>query len=552
MDTAYWQRFSQRRFSRRHVIKGGAVGLATLGLGAAGCGGKENLSNESSAQTPAAQQTPQYGGRLILGLISDPGSCDPSECVTCYWVANNIHGFLYSVDVRDQSIQLQMAEQYEQVDEVTYTWKLRPGIKFHNVDPTYGREVTAADIEYSMTRRRDDPISQNDKQLLRDFTARFGAVDKYTFTLVTTRPYAPTYDEIGNPSYPIVPKEAVEKWGDLAIHSVGCGAFILRDFVKAEKVVLDRNPDFYMAGKPYTDGRDWIIVTDNNSLLEALRTKRHDYTTATLDKLKVQGLRGIQGIVVREVPTYWHRTLLIRVDEPPLNDQRVWEAIDLAVDRQDLIDKMAFGEGKFNGPIVADLQYWALPQDEVRDFYRVDLTRAKQLLSAAGYADGFEVDVPVENVVDIAKCATVVSEHLAKIGIKSNLQLKELGVYLSQHLYAGKFQLTWYYNLPYVEPDRPLGNWFSKGAAGFNFAGYSNPEMDDWVWKERSEFDPQKRRVIILDAQRAMMRQHGPQINTYVPQAYTAYWDWVHGPETSTGMGSWGWLGVDTWLSQRH
>lgn len=556
-SSPYWRRFSQQRLSRRRALKAGLVGLGGAGIALAGCGGGEEegaggTPGPEGTATPRPYGTPRYGDRLILGLSADPGGLDPHLCVTCYWVAGNIHGFMYSVDIRDQSTQLQMASSYERVDEVTYIWKLRPGIKFHNVDPTFGREVVADDIVYSMTRRRDDPASQNDKQLLRDFTASFEATDKYTFRLVTTRPYAPAYDEIGNPSYAIVPHEAVEKWGDLQHHAVGCGAFILRDFVKAEKVILDRNPDFYMEGLPYTDGRDWIIVTDPSTLLQAFKTKQHDYTTAALDKLKVQDLKKLDGVIVRESDNFWHPTLLLRVDRPPFVDKRMWEAVDLAVDRQDLIDKIAFGEGKFAGPIVADLKYWALPQEELREFYKVDLQKAKQLMEAAGYGDGVTVDVPVENVATMAKYAEVVKEHLAKIGINCNLQLKELGVYLAQHLYQGNFQMTWYINLPYVEPDRPLGNWFSKGAAGFNFAGYNNPEMDEWVWKERSEFDPEKRRQIIHDAQRAMMREHGPQINTTTSQGWVAYWDWVHGPETSAGMGSWGWLGVDTYLTERH
>ena len=76
-----------------------------------------------------------------------------------------------------------MADSYEQVDETTYVWKLKPGIKFHDIDPTWGREVTAEDVVYSMERRRDEPTSQNDKQLLRDYTASFSATDALTFKL---------------------------------------------------------------------------------------------------------------------------------------------------------------------------------------------------------------------------------------------------------------------------------------------------------------------------------------------------------------------------------
>jgi peptide/nickel transport system substrate-binding protein len=229
------------------------------------------------------------------------------------------------------------------------------------------------------------------------------------------------------------------------------------------------------------------------------------------------------------------------------------KAVDLAVDRQDLIDKAAFGEGFFSGPVSPSLDYWTLPQDEVREFYKVDLTEAKRLVEAAGYGNGMEVDVPVMNVQNLTKDAAIVKEHLAKIGITLNIQPKDIAVLLAQYLYPGNFQMLWFYNLPYVEPDRPICQWFSKGIAGVSFTGYDNPVMDDWVWKERSEFDPQKRREIVLDAQRAMMREHGPQINTYSPQSWIATWDWMHSltPERGIGLTSRTFLGVDGWMTER-
>ena len=256
----------------------------------------------------------------------------------------------------------------------------------------------------------------NDKQLLRDFTAHFEAADKYTFTLTTTRPYAPALDEIGNPSYSIIPHEAIEKWGDLSQHPVGCGAFVLDAYVKSERLKVVKNAEFYMPGRPFLDSIEWVIMTDEAALFQAFRTKRHDYCGASLDKLKVEELSGIKHVVARKSPNYWNRCLLLRVDREPFDDERLCKAVDLAVDRQDLIDKAAFGEGFFNGPVSPSLEYWSLPQDEVRDFYKVDLTEAKRLVEAAGYGDGIEVDAPVMNVQGLTKDAAIVKEHLAKIG----------------------------------------------------------------------------------------------------------------------------------------
>jgi len=145
-----------------------------------------------------------------------------------------------------------------------------------------------------------------------------------------------------------------------------------------------------------------------------------------------------------------------------------------------------------------------------------------------------------------------VKEQLAKAGVNMKLQLVELAGYLARNLYGRDFQGTWYYNLPYVEPDRPLCAYYSKGQAGFSFSGYSNPSIDAWIEKERAEFDNDKRQQIILDAQREMIKEHGPQINTYIPQGWVAYRDWVHGIEKTVDIGAWAYLGIDAWVTERQ
>jgi peptide/nickel transport system substrate-binding protein len=549
--SSYWQRFTTQRLSRRRALRAGAAGLGATALLFAGCGGDEEEKGEGGV-TPSAQETPQSGGKITFGLISDPGGLDEQELVTSYWVTSNFNGFLHFINLRTQEMMLHMADSFEQPDTTTYIWKLKPGIKFHNIEPTFGREVTADDCVYSFTRRRDDPTVQNDKQLLRDFTEGWEAVDQYTFRLRTKQPYRPAIDEIANSSYPIVPKEAVEKYGDLMSHPVGCGAYIMTEFRRSELVRMKKNPDYFMPGRPYTDEREWQIVLDSSTLLQMFKTGQHDYNGSNLDKLKVEEIqKDMDHVTVLKVPNFWRHTFLLRVDQPPFQDKRVWEAIDLIVDRQDLIDKMAFGEGVYTGPVAATLEPYSLPQDELRDFYQVDLTKAKQLLSAAGFADGLEFDAPLENVVDLSKCAEVVKEQLSKAGVNMKIQPVELAGYLARNLYGRDFQGTWYYNLQYVEPDRPLCQWYSKGQAGFSFSGYSNPAMDAWVEKERAEFDNDKRRQIVLDAQREMIKEHGPQINTYIPQGYVAFRDWVHGIEKTVDIGAWSYLGIDAWVTAR-
>jgi ABC-type transport system substrate-binding protein len=543
--------------TRRDALKAGAGTLAAAAIVATGCSTRAKVTgtwDDPSFLTPQpADDKPQHGGHLTTATTVAFGGLDPQLSVDSYVLGEKLHGYLYSVDLRTHSPDLQMAQSYEQVDETTYVWKLKPGIKFHDIDPTWGREVTSEDVVYSMTRRRDEPSSQNDKQMLRDYTAGFSAPDALTFKLVTSVPYSPTFDEIGNPSYAIVPREAVEKWGNLQQDAAGCGAYLLKGFEKGQRVDLVKNPNFYMEGLPYLDSMEINIMSDESALSQAFITGRHDaYVGSAPTRLKVEDWRQVPGIHVRTGRNFWRRTLMLRVDKPPFNDIRVRQAVDLAIDRQDLIDKMAFGDGKIGGPIVPDMKPWALPQDEVDAFYQRDVAKAKQLLAAAGYENGFDVDLKVQGVADLSKFSTIVIGHLEEAGIRCKIVIEELGNHLSQTLYPGNFQMTCYYNLPYSEPDRPLCQWFSKGQAGFSFSGYNNPQADEWIWKERSEFDPDKRTQIILDAQRFFMKEYGPQIGTISDTGYGAYWEWLHGVDPNLGRGSFLDLGVHYWLTDRN
>jgi len=538
---------SSSRLSRREALKAGAAGLGAAAIALTGCGGKEDEVVEKA--TPGEQLTPQPGGVLTRGLIQSPRGLDP-HIVTDYWVTAQFQSYLFMVNARDQSMMLQVAESFEQPDELTYLFKIKPGIKFHNVDPVNGREVTVDDVVYSFNRRRDDPAVENDKVLLNEFTDKFEAADSSTFRFVTKEPYGPALPTMGNASYAIVPKEAVEKFGDLQNHPVGCGPYILDQFVRGERISAVKNPDYFVDGRPYLDGREWMIIPDQSTILQAFRTQRHDFCGVDLDKVLLDQLVD-PGIVVTRIRNLWYWKLCFNVTKPPFGDLRVRRAIDLAIDRQDLIDKIGFGEGKFAGPVSADMEYWSLSQDELRDFYKVDLTEAKSLLSAAGYEDGLEIDGPFMNVAKPeAKSMQIIKEHLAKIGINWKIQPTELGQYFTK-LYGLDYEMTAYVDLPFTDPDLPLADWSTKGQIGVSWTGYSDPEADEWVRKTRIEVDREKRREVVLDAQRFFIRQHGPMLNPLTLAAWWAYWNWLHGLDENSGKGDWEYLGTDMWMTRR-
>jgi len=544
----YWRELGSQRLSRRRMLKAGAAaGLGAAGLSLAACGGEQGEEPETTA-TPAVELTPQPGGSGKLGISVDPGSLDPNLSVVSGFLSCRIHNPLHVINMDTQELVPLVAEALEQPDQTTFIWRLRRGVKFQNVEPTYGREVNAEDVAYSFDRLKAGP-TLNDRKLLTRYSEGYEATDNYTFRLRTNRIYSPTLDQTGNFSYCVVPREAVDKWGDLSTRAAGCGAWILDDYVRGERVRLRKNPDYYQAGRPFPDEEEWLIIPDTGSLWQTFRTGRLDYSNVNVDKFKRDEVKNDSSIVVVEAPSLYTINCYIRVDRPPFSDDRVREALDIAIDRDDYIAKLYFGEGKYNGPIPWPLEYWALPQDELRSTLAYDPERAKQLLSAAGYGDGLDLQAPVPNIGDCPQVATIIADHYKKVGVNLKIELKDLGVYLAQYLYASEFDITYFLNLPYMEPDMPLRTYYSQGQNADRNPGLSNdPEVDALIEGLWEIFDREERRKAVLDAQRVLLKKHGPLYPLCSPEGYAGYSSRMKGIQEGTGV--FGWLGISYWVEQ--
>jgi peptide/nickel transport system substrate-binding protein len=545
--SSYWGRLASRRLSRRRALKAGvAASLGAAGLSLAACGGEEEQPGKT--ETPTVDLTPQPGGRMRLGINADPGSLDPNLSAVSGFLSCRIHNPLHAINMDTQELVPLVAEALEQPDETTFIWKLRSGVRFQNVEPTYGREVNAEDVVYSFDRLKAGP-TLNDRKLLTRYAEGYEATDNYTFRLRTNRTYSPTLDQTGNFSCCVVPHEAVEKWEDLSTHAAGCGAWILDDYVPGERVRLRKNPDYYQAGRPFPDEEEWLIIPDAGSLWQTFRTGQLDYSNVNVDKFKRDEVKNDRSIAVVESPSLYTINCCIRVDRPPFRDDRVREALDIAIDRDDYIAKLYSGEARYNGPIPWPLEYWALPQDELRSILKYEPERAKELLSAAGYGDGLELQTPVPNIGDCPQIATIVADHYRKVGVNLKIELKDLAVYLSQYLYASQFDVTFFLNLPYMDPDMPLRYYYSKGPNADGNPGMSNdPEVDALIEGLWEIFDREERRKAALDVQRVLLKKHGPLYQLCSPEGYVGYSSRVQGIDEGSGLVAW--LGISYWLEQ--
>jgi len=562
------------KLSRRTFLSAGAT--VALGSGAAlvvGCGGDNGRPNPTSSAGGAVG--PRRGGEVIIGRA--PGGVlgiDPHIDPGIAEIAELIYSRLYTWrSGHEEAVFNDLAESLEipdpQVQE--FIFKLRPGVKIHSHpdNPASGEELNSEDCKQSFI-RRGTAITAPDKRLALaiagtqspDATALGAALqtpDPYTFSFQLTRTFTPALRELAKPEWSILPAKVIEKYGSsFSVRSLfGSGPFMLEEFRGTEGIELVRHPEYFLNPRPWLDRIVFLIVASHSEQISGLESGRFDAITASIDREKYLELKEDGRFTTSRAPTFGYPSLHIRM-QPPLSDIRVREAMDLALNRERFIDEIWAGEAKYNGPIAWPLEYWALPQGELRRAYPHDPDRAWALLAEAGYADGFAARMTLPRggstaVFDLSKAASVIAEDLSKVGIDVQLEEVELGSFIAEKMLPGNFEMAILPTTPYDEPDKPLAFYHSRGVTGTeNWTGYSNAEVDKLIDAQSQELDETKRRETIHEAQRLMIKDHGPQITLPSGYEYHARWAHVHypyeiGEPPSSGAGPWG---SDIWTEE--
>jgi peptide/nickel transport system substrate-binding protein len=163
-----------------------------------------------------------------------------------------------------------------------------------------------------------------------------------------------------------------------------------------------------------------------------------------------------------------------------------------------------------------------------------DLERARQLLAEAGYEGGFELTMKLPRIPGapfVADLAALIKDQVSRIGINLLLDEIELGTFIVNVALPGNFEMMFFPNLPYDEPDRPLSFYHSRGATGTgNSSNYTNPKLDVLISRQESEFNEAERIKTIFEAQRMILKEHGPQLTLPSGNFYGARWNYVHNP----------------------
>jgi peptide/nickel transport system substrate-binding protein/glutathione transport system substrate-binding protein len=518
---------------------------AAAGLAMAGCaGGPGEQPTASPTPGEEGEEKVKKGGILRQAMISG-WNLDPMLDVTAgLLMTSKVYTLMYLVLFgTDEIVLLALDRDIEQPDHLTYIFHIHDNIHFHDnpdVRKRYpslaGRQVTAEDIKYSIERYRGLSMAPGRDYHL-NYLDHIEVLDPYTLKVINKRPYSWTLSPMNLGSAqagPIIPREVIEKEGDLKTTAIGSGPFMLKSASQTGGILLERNPNYFVAGEPYLDGMDAKIINTNEGAEAAFRAGEIDGFSPP-NKLIADSLKGMAGTKFTKGADLGYAAFGVKGDIPPWNDERVRRALNLAIDRDDMILKLEGGRtgddptelGLWSGPVTWAMEWYSLSQEELRKLYVHDPEEAKKLLSAAGYPS---IDVTMKhlNLGKYPDLAQVVAGQLRKVGINARLEPQDVAVYLPKTLYQAQFEMTSFYNLTYVSPEFPLRFFTTRGIAGTgNWFGYSDKEIDDMNEDIAQTFDKEERRNKVLDIQRLIISKNPPLMSLYARYTYSVSRDYV-------------------------
>jgi peptide/nickel transport system substrate-binding protein len=475
----------------------------------------------------ATGQTPKRGGTLTVRGW-DPPLFD-HMLTTAYRVQVPI-SFTHSRLVRHKAgpgvtpgtfpIEGDLAESWTQPNETTYVFKLRRGVRWHPKPPVNGRELTSADVKYTLERFLT--VKGNPSAYMLRAIDRVDTPDPYTVRIALKEVNAWFMEMLANPmTAAVVAREAVEKFGDLkrAEAVIGTGPWMLESYRPNAGLTFVRHPQYFQPGLPLIDRVEMVVDEDNASRMSAFLAGKYDLGwdlpgaigrtdwVQMRDTLKQRrpGLRTAE--FVSNVETH----ISMRTDQKPYNDPRVRQAISMAVDRQGVLDATAEGVGVFNPTIPAAFKEWSVPMDQLGEgarYFKHDPAEARRLLAAAGYPNGFPASLcfTTYGSTVFVDTAQLILKFLKDIGIDTKLDQKEYGAFIAT-CYFGKFDaMTYGPQTPFVDPENYIyGMHYPEELK--NQSHVNDPVVTDLLARQRRTADVARRREILAELQRHLARQ---------------------------------------------
>jgi peptide/nickel transport system substrate-binding protein len=483
------------------------------------CGGsgstKASLAGSGGVSKNAAcQRTAAHGGSLVYERQAATETLDPLNPKNGngdIFAYNLIYSGLVRSDPtgRTNNIVPSLAQRWTvSSGGKTYTFYLRPGLKFSN-----GQPVTAEDVAWTLNRFGNPKINA----IMAAVAGGFGhatVVNNTTVKVQLTKPVAAfLYDISIWPAF-ILPKNLVTKEGAAFYnHPVGTGPFMVQKFVKGSYITFARNPNYWESGKPYLNSIRFNFVSDSNTRILALESG----AAQEMDVVpfsQVNTLRGTKNITVQSAKVPLFLGLWLNHARKPFTDLNVRKALQYAIDRP-LLNKEIFDNlGVIPNTVL--MKFALDASDSVVKPYPYDVTKAKALMAQSKFPHGFSTTLTYPSGTDFYRqLALALQQEFGAIGIKVKLIEQDTPT-VTNDWFTRNYDMVFpfaSFTSDLTVPDEYadfLANW-SNGFMGFD-SNWRDPTINAMVLKFESTLSQSKRATEWTQIQQALMNQT-PVIN---------------------------------------
>ncbi len=394
------------------TILSAVLSVLALVLGAGDAAAQSALTVQAATEPPG------------LDLTATPASA------TAAVVLYNIQECLVKVD-RHGKIAPSLAERWHTTDNRNYTFFLKRGVKFHN-----GKALTAADVKFSIERAMD-PATKHPYPRYYEAIGDIIVKDDATITFSLKHVNPSFLQNMARQGSVIYPPEAVDT---LKSAPIGSGPYRFGEWVRGDRIVLRKNPDYHVPGLPRLERVTFRFIPDPNATLAALKAGDIDASLFGLGPEHVTDLRKDPRFTVIVGDTTNDVVMAMNNARKPYDDVRVRRAVTHAIDKAEVLKGAMFGMGRILGSNVDPLNPYfvdlatALPHDPAR---------ARKLLAEAGYPNGFETVLKVApQYYYTVRTGEILAAQLAKVGIKVKIEQIEWGQWLSRVFREADYDLT--------------------------------------------------------------------------------------------------------------
>ncbi|OKH36629.1 ABC transporter substrate-binding protein [[Phormidium ambiguum] IAM M-71] len=477
-------------YKRRQLFFLGTVCAIALIL--ANCKSAPNSDRTTTITSPTNQQVLVYGsGGSPVNL--EPGNITDGNSLI---VQQQIYERLLEFKPGTTDLQPSLATSWSvSADGKTWTFKLRPGVKFHD-----GTDFNAEAVKFNVERWWDakNPNSYRNagksyeiwQQIFGGFKGdpnsllqNFVVVDKSTIQFILKQPFAAFPAAIGSGFFGIASPTAIKKaganYGTPNSLAVGTGPFIFKEWRTGDRVTLTKNPNYWQKDLPKTNQLVIRFVTDPAARLAQLRAGQIDFTV-DLAPDQIKEIQSDPNLVAVPRPSFNVGYLALNTSYKPLADVRVRQAIDLAINKQQIVQAFWGNLGETTPHFLPTILSWANSKTLTKT--EPNPQKAKELLTQAGYPNGFDLELwymPVSRPYfpTPKPIAEAFAADLSAIGIRVKLNTKDWAAYIADRKKSPGFQafmLGW--TADYGDPDSFYYPHFGPGGT-VDIGGWKNAKV---------------------------------------------------------------------------